>query len=121
MTRLWLVAFAAVLTAPITQAHAACMEGKIRKCALHGQAGTSECIGGRWERCNVEVPEPGAEQGTVSPKYLVLTVIYAPPGTEGGSSSSSVVYGSGSTTGSTVSSTGSFKQNHSVSVTAEAR
>jgi hypothetical protein len=57
--------------------------------------------------------------GLVTPKYYVLTVVYAPPGTNGGHSTSSVSYGSGSTTGTTVSSSDSFKQGLSVTVTAE--
>jgi hypothetical protein len=47
-----------------------------------------------------------------------LTVVYAPPGTNGGRSSSSVNYGNTSTIGSTVSATDSFKQGTNVTVTA---
>jgi hypothetical protein len=53
--------------------------------------------------------------GTVVPKYLVLTVIYAPPGTNGGHSTSSVSYGAGSSTGTTTSSSQTFKVSNSVS------
>lgn len=53
--------------------------------------------------------------GTVVPKYLVLTVIYAPPGTNGGHSTSSVSYGTGSSTGTTTSSSQTFKVSNSVS------
>jgi hypothetical protein len=116
MTRLRLIAFAAVLTASINQANALCVDGEVRQCFLHGQVGTQTCVRGQFQPCQVSEPLPEVEQGTVTLKYLVLTVIYAPPGTDGGRSSSSVAYGSGSTTGSTVSSTGSFKQNYSVSV-----
>ena len=52
--------------------------------------------------------------GTVNPSYVVLTVVYAPPGTNGGKSSSTVSYGSGSTTGSTTSVSNSFKQAYSI-------
>ncbi len=47
--------------------------------------------------------------GNVVPTYLVLTVIYAPPGTNGGHSTSSVSYQSGSTAGTTTSSSKTFK------------
>lgn len=47
--------------------------------------------------------------GEVRPLYKVLTVVYAPPGTNGGKSSSSVDYGTGSTTGSTTSTSSSYK------------
>jgi hypothetical protein len=47
--------------------------------------------------------------GVVIPKYIVLTVIYAPPGTDGGHSTSSVSYQAGSTTGTSISASQSFK------------
>jgi len=49
----------------------------------------------------------------------VLTVIYAPPGTNGGNSASSVSYAEGSSAGSTVSSSDSFKQDYKISASAE--
>lgn len=52
---------------------------------------------------------PSLVLGQVRPKYMVLTVIYAPPGTNGGKSSSSVTYANGSTTGTTTSSSNTFK------------
>jgi hypothetical protein len=58
---------------------------------------------------------PVLRRGTVVPKYLVLTVIYAPPGTNGGHSTSSVSYGAGSTTGLTTSASQTFKVSNSVS------
>ena len=51
----------------------------------------------------------------VTPNYLVLTIIYAPPGTNGGRGSSSVSYQAGSTTGSSVSSSKTFKSTNSIS------
>jgi hypothetical protein len=57
--------------------------------------------------------------GTITPRYYILTVIYAPPGTNGGKSSSAVNYASGSTAGSTVSAGDSFKQGTSVTASAE--
>jgi hypothetical protein len=47
--------------------------------------------------------------GALRPRYHVLTVVYAPPGTNGGKSTSSVDYGSGSSTGTTTSVSKSFK------------
>jgi Carboxypeptidase regulatory-like domain/H-type lectin domain len=54
--------------------------------------------------------------GTATAKYLVLTVIYAPPGTNGGKASSSVSYGSGVTKGTLTSASQSFSQSIGVSV-----
>jgi hypothetical protein len=48
--------------------------------------------------------------GQVRPAYQILTVVYAPPGTNGGKSSSQVSYGSGSTTGTIDSTSNSFKE-----------
>ena len=56
--------------------------------------------------------------GTVVPNYLVLTIIYAPPGTNGGHSTSSVSYQAGSTAGTTTSSSQSFKTGLTISVEA---
>lgn len=53
--------------------------------------------------------------GSARPKYLVLTVIYAPPGTNGGHSTSSVSYQAGSSTGTTTSASQSFKAANSLS------
>ncbi|HEY1561997.1 MAG TPA: hypothetical protein VGF71_14105, partial [Caulobacteraceae bacterium] len=58
------------------------------------------------------------QTGTVIPNYMVLTVIYAPPGTGGGHSTSSVTYLSGSTAGTLTSSSESFKSGVSVSIEA---
>jgi hypothetical protein len=56
--------------------------------------------------------------GQVRPAYQLLTLVYAPPGTNGGKSSSRVNYDSGSTTGTTDSVSSSFKAG--VAVTASA-
>jgi hypothetical protein len=53
--------------------------------------------------------------GTITPNYIVLLVVYAPPGTNGGKSTSSVEYGTSSTAGTTTSVSNSFKQSTSVS------
>ncbi len=53
--------------------------------------------------------------GTAVPTYIVLTIAYAPPGTNGGHSTSSVVYKDGSSTGTTTSASQSFQSSNSVS------
>ena len=57
--------------------------------------------------------------GNVLPKYYVLTVLYAPPGTNGGKSASLVDYSSGSSTGTTTSATSSFKAGVTVSASTQ--
>jgi len=56
-----------------------------------------------------------ALNGDIRPKYMLLTVIYAPPGTAGGKTSSFVDYSTGSTLGSTVDVSHAFKSDYSVS------
>lgn len=99
----------------------ACTDGAERPCRIGNKTGIQFCHGIRWSRCILDDPgtPPPTETGTVRPKYYVLTVVYSPPGTEGGRSSSSVKYGSGSTTGTTVSTTRAFKQNYRISVSAD--
>jgi hypothetical protein len=58
--------------------------------------------------------------GTAQAKYVVLTVIYSPPGTNGGHSTSSVSYSAGSTTGTTTSASESFQAANSISFTGSA-
>jgi len=53
--------------------------------------------------------------GQLRPSYQLLSVVYAPPGTNGGKSSSQVSYGSGSTTGTVSSIKNSFKDGVDVS------
>lgn len=55
--------------------------------------------------------------GTAQPKYIVLTVIYAPPGTNGGHSTSSVSYSANSTTGTTTAAGESFQVANSITFT----
>ena len=64
---------------------------------------------------------PTLSKGTVHAKYVVLTVVYAPPGTSpsGGHSASSVSYAEGSTTGVTTSGIKSFQTSSSLSAEAE--
>jgi hypothetical protein len=56
----------------------------------------------------VDPPKP-SHSATVGLPYVVLFVLYSPPGTNGGKSSSSVDYANGSTTGTTTSISQSFK------------
>lgn len=95
-----------------------CKNGATLSCKINGKPGIRECFNGRFTPCVPIDDEPTGPvvSGTVQPKYYILSVIYAPPGTKGGDISSSVKYGSGSTTGTTVSSSSSFKNNHSVTV-----
>jgi hypothetical protein len=60
-------------------------------------------------------PANQPQTGTARPAYQILTVVYAPPGTNGGKSSSSVDYGAGSSTGTTTSTSSSFKAGVDVS------
>ena len=105
----------------MNDAYALCVPGTIDSCTLGGKQGTRTCgINGFFGPCEVPTePQPPSPSGTVQPKYKILTVVFAPPGTQGGGSTSSVTYGSGSTTGSTVSASNSFKQSYSISVTKE--
>ena len=66
----------------------------------------------------IAIGEPGPIHGPVIPRYKVLTVIYAPPGTSSGKAPSSVSYEQGSTTGTSSSSSKTFKQGHAVSAEA---
>ncbi len=92
-------------------------QGATEPCSVHGQPGERECDGSVWSACYPVAPTPAPPViGTVRPKYYVVTVIYAPPGTNGGRSSSSVAYANGSTEGSTVSSSSSFRDSSSLTI-----
>jgi hypothetical protein len=102
------------------EVYAFCVPGTIDACFLNGKQGTRTCMSnGFFGPCQIPA-DPPPPSGTAQPKYKILTVIYAPPGTQGGGSTSSVAYGSGSTVGSTVSVSETFKQNYAVSVSAKA-
>jgi hypothetical protein len=49
------------------------------------------------------------QKGSITPAYMILSVVYAPPGTAGGKSGSFVDYSSGSTMGTKVTTSDSFK------------
>ncbi|HKE16362.1 MAG TPA: hypothetical protein VKB80_15920 [Kofleriaceae bacterium] len=100
------------------RAHAFCVPGDEQACVLNGKHGTRTCgSNGMYGPCVVP-SDPPPPSGYAHPRYKILTVVYAPPGRQGGGSQSSVVYGSGSTWGSTSSCTSSFKQGYSATVTA---
>lgn len=87
-----------------------------------GKKGFRECQpNGHMGKCMVEPQEPApAVSGTIFPKFYILTVVYAPPGTKGGGSVSKVQYKEGSSTGTTVSSSSSFKSGVKVTASAKA-
>jgi hypothetical protein len=72
--------------------------------------GSSYVIAGNWTAVGGRV-----HYGTVTAKYMVVTVVYAPPGTAGGKSASAVSYAAGSTMGTTTSASQSFKETSSIS------
>jgi hypothetical protein len=79
--------------------------------ATIGVTATSSDAGGR-----ASVAVNAKASGQVFPAYQILTIVYAPPGMNGGKSGSQVLYGSQSATGTIVSTSSSFKAG--VSVTA---
>jgi hypothetical protein len=108
----------AVVGAAADRAYAFCVPGTTQSCLLNGVPGTKTCqANGIFGPCVVP-PPPAPPSGRVKPKYKVLTVIYSPPGKQGGGSASLVSYGSGSSSGTTTSATNGFKQGYSISVTA---
>jgi hypothetical protein len=58
----------------------------------------------------------GVLEGAAVPRYLVLTIVYAPPGANGGRSQSSVEYSDGSTLGTKTSASQTFSTASSTSV-----
>jgi hypothetical protein len=103
-----------------TQAYALCRPGTEEACTFLGKPGTKKCIGdGEFDAC-VPTPPPPVS-GIVFGKYLILTVVYAPPGstapqtTTGEQSFSQVSYESDSSTGSTKTNLKSFKNDFQVS------
>jgi hypothetical protein len=86
------------------------------KSVERAQAAVSSAVGRESEACATKSTD--SRSGSLSPKYMVLAVIYAPPGTDGGKSTSSVDYSSGSTLGTSVSTSDSFKNALSLSVSA---
>lgn len=60
--------------------------------------------------------EPVRETGIVNPKYMIMTVVYAPPGSEGCQFDSTASYGEGNTLGTTISAGHSFAAGTTVRV-----
>src|SRR5438093_5602292 len=105
-----LFAFGITLLGVINATNAACPEGAERPCVIAGKRGHQVCAGQGWSHCVPDEEPPTPSTGKVHPRYYILMVIYAPPGAAAlGGASSSVSYGSGSTAGSTVSATSTFK------------
>lgn len=92
-------------------AWSACEENSEVSCTVGGLEGLSLCVGGRFLPCSAIEEE--ILTGQVRPNFLVVTVLYAPPGSATGSPSS-VSYGAGSTTGVATSASLSFKNETSV-------
>lgn len=84
-----------------------------------GQHGSWECDDGGPVCVPSQYNCPVPESGKIRPKYKILSVIYAPPGTKGGGSTNSVTYGSGSTLGSSTSVSHSFKEGWLITATQE--
>jgi len=114
--RLILFAFGIAFLGIVNAANATCPDGAERPCTINGKHGRQVCAHSGWSPCVPDEPPETAISGQVHPKYYVLTVVYAPPGTNGGLSSSSVTYGSGSTMGTTVAASNSFKESFSTSI-----
>src|SRR5262249_46438750 len=57
--------------------------------------------------------------GALRPKFIVVSVIYAPPGSANSTGASTVDYGTASTTGTTTSVKDSFKSSYSLTVSAQ--
>ncbi|HXI26668.1 MAG TPA: carboxypeptidase-like regulatory domain-containing protein [Pyrinomonadaceae bacterium] len=95
-----------------------CQDGAVGICTLNGKLGKRRCVMGHWGECELK-DSTTITQGVFRPKYYILSVIYAPPGTNGGNSQSSVTYGTESSMGTTVSATKSFKEDKGVSLTVE--
>jgi hypothetical protein len=107
----------ATLTIPLP-ASAFCQPGTADKCTINGRPGTKTCLpSGFFGPCEPTERPPPPVTGTVTGKYIVTTVIYAPPGSDGGKGASIVSYGTGSSTGTTTTNSNSFKKDYSVSAT----
>jgi hypothetical protein len=116
MVRLALISALTVL-ALVKQAHAFCTPGDVAACVLNGKHGTRTCgANAMFGPCDVP-DDPPPPFCTAQPKYKVLSVVYAPPGHNGGGSTSSVSYGSESSMGTTTMTSDGFKQSYSVSAT----
>lgn len=86
-----------------------------------GRAGHGACDPDPTHKAIVCIPtEPLRESGSLYPKYMILTVVYAPPGSDGCAHNSTVSYGDGNSMGTTVSASRSTKEGVDVSVSVSA-
>ena len=122
------LAFPLIFLALTTQAdaQAQCRPGAVVACTtILGKPGTRTCLGEGEGFGPCEATASPPVSGIVFGKYLILTVIYAPPGTTapqtttGEQSFSQVSYESDSSTGSTKTISSSFKQDYQVSFKSE--
>lgn len=97
-----------------------CMEGQTKACSVGGKPGVMECLSGAWTPCEVHAGPARPVSGTLVPDYLVLAVIYAPPGRDAQNGGGSVTYAEGSSFGSSLSSSTSFKLGYKVTLSGEA-
>jgi hypothetical protein len=85
-----------------------------------GRAGHHACDPDPRQKNIICVPtEPAHESGSAYPKYLIMTVVYAPPGSQDCAHNSMVSYGNGNSVGTKVSSSSSFKAGTNVQVKAK--
>ena len=113
---------AVALLGAAQSAYAFCTPGEVDICFANGEQGWRTCQdNGQYGPCDVPPPPPPPPVPRIraKPKYKVLTVVYAPPGRLGGSTSL-VSYESGSSWGSSSSVTDAFKEQYSVTATVSA-
>jgi hypothetical protein len=105
------------------RAYAFCTPGEVDICFANGEQGWRTCgPNGQYGPCDVPPPPPPPPIPRIRarPQYKVLTVVYAPPGRQGGNSPSLVSYESGSSWGSSTSVTDAFREQYSVTATVSA-
>jgi hypothetical protein len=83
------------------------------RASIDGATGSTE-VAGSWVAVGYLT-----QNVTAKPKFLVVSVIYAPPGANGGNGPSTVTYQSGSTSGFKLSTTDTFNQDYLVSAATE--
>lgn len=104
---------AIILLTMTSQAYALCQLGDTQNCTVNSRPGIKVCDPHTHMFGTCQALERPVV-GTVAPRYYILTVVYAPPGTRG-TGQSSVAYSQGSSTGSTTSTSKSVKNEFSVS------
>ena len=84
----WLLIVMAGIFALPHEAEAACPEGRMKECPVNGKKGTSDCINGRWTKCDTTAgpgdPEPpppvypgGSYRGSCAPRSFIGFVLVA--------------------------------------------